>query len=93
MPDAVAGTEALNLAEEFPPVSTDTWEAAILKDLKGADYEKKLVWRSDEGLTVRPYYRSDALAGLDAQTTSAPGQAPFVRGEGKAWTIAQETAP
>jgi methylmalonyl-CoA mutase len=93
MPDAVAGTEALNLAEEFPPVSTETWEAAILKDLKGADYEKKLVWRSDEGLTVRPYYRSEALAGLDAQTTSAPGQAPFVRGEGKAWTIAQEAVP
>jgi len=93
MPDAVAGTETLNLAEEFPPVSTETWEAAILKDLKGADYEKKLVWRSDEGLTVRPYYRSEALAGLDAQTALAPGQAPFVRGEGKAWTIAQEAVP
>jgi methylmalonyl-CoA mutase len=93
MPDALAGTEALNLAQEFPPVSTETWEAAILKDLKGADYEKKLVWRSDEGLNVRPYYRSEALAGLDAQTASAPGQSPFVRGEGKAWKIDQEAVP
>ena len=93
MPDALAGTEALNLAQEFPPVATETWEAAILKDLKGADYEKKLAWRSDEGLTVRPYYRKDALVGLEAQTASAPGQSPFVRGESKAWTIDQDAVP
>jgi methylmalonyl-CoA mutase len=54
------GTEILNLGQDFPPVSTAAWEAAIQKDLKGADYEKKLVWRSDEGLSVRPYYRSES---------------------------------
>jgi methylmalonyl-CoA mutase len=93
MSDALAEREALNLAQEFPPVSTATWEAAILKDLKGADYEKKLVWRSDEGLAVRPYYRSEALAGLEAQTASAPGEFPFVRGDGRAWRIEQEAVP
>src|SRR4051812_30292402 len=61
MPESEArtGTEILNLGEDFPPVATATWEAAIQKDLKGADYEKKLVWRSDEGVEVRPYYRSE----------------------------------
>ena len=77
------GTEILNLGQDFPPVSTATWEAAIQKDLKGADYEKRLVWRSDEGLAVRPYYRSENLAGLDTQTASLPGQFPFVRGTGQ----------
>jgi len=87
------GTEILNLGQDFPPVSTATWEAAIQKDLKGADYEKRLVWRSDEGLSVRPYYRSENLAGLDTQTASLPGQFPFVRGTGKAWEIDQNATP
>ena len=45
MPETAAGTEILNLGRDFPPVSTEVWEAAIAKDLKGGDYEKKLVWR------------------------------------------------
>src|ERR1019366_9710876 len=67
MPETDAGAEILNLGRDFPPVSTATWEAAIAKDLKGADYEKKLVWRTEEGLAVRPYYRKEALATLADQ--------------------------
>jgi methylmalonyl-CoA mutase len=67
MSDDGTGTEILNLGQDFPPVPTATWEAAIVKDLKGADYEKKLVWRSDEGLAVRPYYRSEDLADLGSR--------------------------
>jgi methylmalonyl-CoA mutase len=91
--DAGTGTEILNLGQDFPPVATATWEAEIHKDLKGADYEKKLVWRSDEGVTVRPYYRSENIADLAEQTGSLPGQFPFVRGSGKAWEIAQQSVP
>jgi methylmalonyl-CoA mutase len=93
MSDDRTGTEILNLGQDFPPVSTTTWEAAIQKDLKGADYEKKLVWRSDEGLAVRPYYRSENIADLGGQTGSTPGQFPFVRGNGKAWEIDQDAMP
>ena len=64
MPDV---EKKLNLAVEFPPTATTEWEAIITKDLKGADYEKKLVWRTEEGFSVRPYYRMENLAGLDAQ--------------------------
>jgi methylmalonyl-CoA mutase len=67
MSDSTLGCEILNLSEDFPPVSTAAWETVISKDLKGADYGKKLVWRSEEGLTIRPYYRQKDLAGLDAQ--------------------------
>jgi methylmalonyl-CoA mutase len=49
--------------EEFPPISTAEWEAVIRADLKGADYEKKLVWQTEEGITVRPYYRREDCPG------------------------------
>jgi methylmalonyl-CoA mutase len=83
MPEDLPGAEILNLGQDFPAVPTAVWEAAIAKDLKGADYEKKLVWRTDEGIPVRPYYRAENLAGLEAQTQTAPGQFPFARGSGK----------
>ncbi len=53
--------------EEFPPISTAEWEGAIRADLKGADYEKKLVWHTDEGIAVRPYYRREDLPGTTGQ--------------------------
>ena len=67
MPESAPGAEVLNLGQEFPAVPTAAWEAMIAKDLKGADYDKKLVWRTEEGLAVRPYYRKEDLAGLEDQ--------------------------
>ena len=81
--DAPPGTELLDLTKNFPPVPTAQWEAVIQKDLKGADYEKRLVWRTEEGIAVRPYYRADDVtAGF-----------PVVRRGGKPWATAQEAAP
>jgi methylmalonyl-CoA mutase len=93
MPDADAGGEILSLLGDFPPVPTSAWEAAIAKDLKGADYEKKLVWRTEEGLAVRPYYRKEALAELGDQLRTTPDHYPFVRGTGRGWEIAQDAKP
>lgn len=70
---------AEKLFTEFPPVSTEQWEAVILQDLKGADYEKKLVWRTQEGFNVRPYYRAEDLKGLKYIGVE-PGAFPYVRG-------------
>jgi methylmalonyl-CoA mutase len=64
VPEPAPGTNLLDIAEEFPPVSTSQWSEAITKDLKGAPYDKKLVWRTEEGLAVKPYYRSEDVAGL-----------------------------
>jgi methylmalonyl-CoA mutase len=93
MPEIANGTAVLNIEEDFPPVTTSAWEAAIQKDLKGADYEKKLFWRTEEGITARPYYRREDLRDLPAQTQTAPGQFPFARGGGKPWEILEEWSP
>lgn len=83
------GPGVLQLATDFPPVPTEVWEAAICRDLKGADYEQNLVWRTDEGIAVRPYYRSEDLAGLQPPIAAIRGHFPFVRGSGADWEIDQ----
>src|ERR1039457_1301762 len=81
-----------NLLSEFPPVSTQAWEEAIHKDLKGADYARKLIWQTEEGLAVKPYYRAEDLESLD-YLDAAPGDFPYVRGANPAgdWRICEET--
>ena len=54
-----------SLLHEFPPVSTQAWEEAITRDLNGADYAKKLIWQTEEGLAVKPYYRAEDLRELE----------------------------
>ena len=77
--------------EEFPPVSTAEWEAAIARDLNGADYEKRLIWRSEEGIAVKPYYRAEDLKDL-AWLDSVPGTFPYRRGGRSTgdWRIREE---
>ncbi len=70
------------LFSDFPAVSTEEWMAKIVADLKGADFEKKLVWRTNEGFNVNPFYRSENIEGLKA-TDSLPGEFPYVRGTKK----------
>ena len=48
-------------------------------DLKGADYERKLVWKTGEGFNVRPYYRAENLEGIKFLGSQA-GEFPYVRG-------------
>lgn len=38
------------LFSDFGPTSTQEWMDKITVDLKGADFEKKLVWKTNEGL-------------------------------------------
>ncbi len=75
----MANTNREKLFTEFPEVSTEKWEEVITADLKGADYERKLVWRSPEGFNVRPYYRAENLAGIEFLGSEA-GEFPYVRG-------------
>ncbi len=76
--------------EEFPPIATSEWDAAIRADLKGADYTKKLVWQTEEGIAVKPFYRKDDLPGTTGQArftgewkTATMGEIPIsaVRGD------------
>jgi len=66
------------LFEQFQPVSMEEWKAKIIADLKGADYEKKLVWQTGEGFGVDPVYNSENLDGL-SHLVSVPGSFPYIR--------------
>ena len=67
------------LFSEFPLVSTEEWMAKITADLKGAPFEKKLVWKTGEGFDVNPFYREEDIKDLKT-TISLPGEFPYVRG-------------
>ena len=75
----MANTKSEKLFTEFPPVPTEKWEEVIMADLKGADYERKLVWKTGEGFNVRPYYRAENLEGIKFLGSQA-GEFPYVRG-------------
>lgn len=80
------------LFEEFPPISTQDWEDKIITDLKGADYERKLIWKTNEGISVRPYYRAEDLANKEYLNVN-PTEFPYVRGnntEKNKWFIRQD---
>jgi methylmalonyl-CoA mutase len=79
------------LLAEFQPIKTVEWDAAIARDLDGADYEKKLIWHTEEGFAVKPFYRAEDLREL-ASLDAGPGEFPYRRG-GRAngdWQIREE---
>jgi methylmalonyl-CoA mutase len=80
------------LFEEFPPVSAKEWEDKIKEDLKGADYQKKLIWMTPEGFQVQPYYRDEHLEDKK-YLNLLPGEFPFARGnktKSNRWEIRQD---
>lgn len=79
------------LFDQFPPVSTEEWKAKVEADLKGAPFDKKLVWRTNEGFNLQPMYRAEDIADLKT-TDSLPGEYPFVRGtrSNNDWLVRQE---
>ncbi|MDE5874621.1 MAG: acyl-CoA mutase large subunit family protein, partial [Muribaculaceae bacterium] len=79
------------LFDMFSPTSTEDWVAKINVDLKGADFNKKLVWRTNEGFNVQPFYRRDDLKEI-AHMGTVPGQFPYVRGtkDNNDWLIRQQ---
>ena len=80
------------LFADFAPVSTQEWLDKINVDLKGADFEKKLVWKTNEGFKVKPFYRKEDLENLKT-TEALPGEFPYLRGTKKndnTWLVRQE---
>lgn len=79
------------LFDMFQGCSYDEWRAKVEADLKGTDFNKKLVWRTNEGFNVEPVYRAENIA--DFKTLdSLPGEYPYVRGtrDNNDWLIRQE---
>jgi len=84
--------ETEKLFAEFTPPTTQEWLDKIEVDLKGADFQKRLVWRTNEGFNVQPFYRREDLKGMKTPD-SLPGEFPFVRGNKKdnnEWYVRQD---
>jgi methylmalonyl-CoA mutase len=65
------------------------WLRTVEAELKGASFEKKLLTRTFEGVTLRPLYTRSDVAGR------SPGEAALARHAGYAgggWEVAQEIA-
>ena len=76
---------------EFPAVDRDAWRTAVEKILKGGDFDRRMVTRTEDGLAIQPLYGPDDPAG----DPGPPGAAPFVRGARAvdgAWRLEQRQA-
>ncbi|MCB2108554.1 MAG: methylmalonyl-CoA mutase subunit beta, partial [Rhodobacteraceae bacterium] len=71
--------EIMALAADFPAATDAAWLKLVDKILGGAPFDKKLVSRTYDGLTIKPLYtRADWDASADPN--GFPGGATFVRG-------------
>jgi methylmalonyl-CoA mutase len=78
------------LFKAFPEITDKEWKEKILKDLKGGDFSK-LIWKTNEGFNVEPYYRENDNQKL-SHINVLPGNFPFVRGKNKTgnnWLVRQ----
>lgn len=86
------GDSATPLAADFEAATRAEWLVLVDKVIKGADFEKKLVTRTADGIRVEPIYaRETSVPALQA---AVPGHAPFTRGasstvQGLGWEIRQ----
>ncbi len=71
--------QQLTFAEGFPMPTYDEWVGEVEKALKGAPFDKKMLSRTYEGITLRPIYtRNDWPPSGDP--SGFPGAMPFTRG-------------
>jgi methylmalonyl-CoA mutase len=76
MTDAPA--DILPLAADFPPATREQWLDLVARLLKGAPFERKLVARTYDGLTIQPLYEA-----------TTQGRVPVGRMPGAGWQVLQ----
>jgi methylmalonyl-CoA mutase len=90
--DHVEGDDGLTLGADFPAADQAQWRALVDKVLKGADFERRLVRATADGIPVQPLYTVDETARLRA-AAGLPGSAPYIRGAAAAgpggWDVRQ----
>ena len=52
------------LFTDFESVSSKAWKQKIQFDLKGADYNDTLIWKTNDGINVTPFYHADQFETL-----------------------------
>ncbi len=60
----------------FPAIDEAAWRGLVDKTLKGADFDKRLVKKTADGIAVKPLYGAADASG----EIGLPGQMPFTRG-------------
>jgi methylmalonyl-CoA mutase len=95
----VGTAQDLSFTDDFAPISTETWEEKIREDLRGKPLHR-LNWSSIDGITLRPFYRSEDLAAFDhiaddPQPLLGADAAPDGAGvshesAGNAWVVRQD---
>ena len=78
----------MSLAADFEEAGRDQWMELVEQVLRGAQFDKKLVETTYDGIGIQPLYTRDDHPG----DLSLPGLAPFVRGTdavGGAWQVRQ----
>jgi len=58
------------LFKEFDSVSSKQWKQKIQADLKGADYNDTLIWKTNEDISVKPFYHADGFEKLPEVTST-----------------------
>ena len=53
------------LFDGFDEISAKEWKQKIQFDLKGADYNEALIYKSYEGIDVKPFYNAEDIAEVD----------------------------
>ncbi len=86
----------LRLTTDFPPVDRQTWREVVDRDLKGVPFEKRLVTRLYENLSVPPLYLDEDWP-AQGDPSGLPGQPPGTRGfaalpPAQGWTAMQRFA-
>ncbi len=74
----MTGPDDLPLAAEFPPATQGQWRKLVEGALKGAPFDRRLVSRTYDGLTIEPLYARAAAA------QPVAGRAP-----GAPWAVMQ----
>ena len=69
--------EDLNLASDFPQATREQWLERVEGVLKGADFRKKLVARTHDGIEIQPLY------------PKAEAAAPVAREQAGRWRVSQ----
>ena len=78
---------------KFPDYSSSDWHQRAQAELKGRSPDE-LVWKTPEGIDVKPVYTADDLADMEHCSTW-PGFPPYLRGPratmyaGRPWTLRQ----
>lgn len=58
------------LFNQFKTTSPSAWKQKIQVDLKGADYNETLLWKTDEGIVVKPFYTKEDRKNLATSKTA-----------------------